>query len=156
MMQNHPEIPSKNKFWTQHMRNLSKLSYGNLTESWRFFQDLSRRTHLGPYGPQPGPGSNPDWAPTRARANRRYFWRGNWLTFVLSQYFEIMRKHKLGFSCRGFWDPAAKPCRIIIKSYQKSCLDPKHAKFVKLSQLVLSVAVQESRTCPMAVQEDNS
>ena len=23
---------------------------------------------MGPYGPQPGPGPNPDWAPTRARA----------------------------------------------------------------------------------------
>ena len=22
---------------------------------------------MGPYGPQPGPGPNPDWAPTRAR-----------------------------------------------------------------------------------------
>ena len=24
---------------------------------------------MGPYGPQPGPGPNPDWAPTRARAS---------------------------------------------------------------------------------------
>ena len=23
------------------------------------------RVHMGPYGPQPGPGPNPDWAPTR-------------------------------------------------------------------------------------------
>ena len=26
------------------------------------------RVHMGPYGSQPGPGPNPDWAPTRARA----------------------------------------------------------------------------------------
>ena len=24
---------------------------------------------MGPYGPQPGPGPNPDWVPTRARAD---------------------------------------------------------------------------------------
>ena len=53
-------------------------SYGKFTESLRNFQDLSRRTHKGPYGPiygpiwaptrtgpQPGLGPNPDWAPTR-------------------------------------------------------------------------------------------
>ena len=27
------------------------------------------RALMGPYGPQPGPGPNPDWAPTRARAS---------------------------------------------------------------------------------------
>ena len=26
---------------------------------------------MGPYGPQPGPGPNPDWAPTRALAPPR-------------------------------------------------------------------------------------
>ena len=31
----------------------------------RTCQDVSRSTHQGPYGPQPGPGPNPDWAPTR-------------------------------------------------------------------------------------------
>ena len=25
------------------------------------------QTPMGPYGPQPGPGPNPDWAPSRAR-----------------------------------------------------------------------------------------
>ena len=58
-MQNHLEISSKSKFWTRNVRNLSK----SLTESLRkvygiygIFQDLFRKTHKGPYGPQPGPG----------------------------------------------------------------------------------------------------
>ena len=68
MMQNHLEIPSESKFLTRSVRNWSK----SLTESlhkvygiYGIFQDLSRRFHKGPYGPQPGPGPNPDWAPTR-------------------------------------------------------------------------------------------
>ena len=56
-MQNHVEISSKSEFWTRDVPNWSKCLYGKLTESWRFFQDLSRRTHKGPYGPI--------WAPTR-------------------------------------------------------------------------------------------
>ena len=31
------------------------------------------RAHKGPYGPQPGPGPNPDWAPTRARVGSTTF-----------------------------------------------------------------------------------
>ena len=59
-MQNHLEISSKYHFGTRNVRNLSK----SLTESLRkvygiygIFQDLSRRTHKGLYGPI--------WAPTR-------------------------------------------------------------------------------------------
>ena len=37
-MQNHLEILSKYQFWTRNVRNLSKLSYGKLTESLRFFK----------------------------------------------------------------------------------------------------------------------
>jgi len=76
MIQNHLEISSKSNFWTRNVRNWSK----SLTEIWRNFQDLPRRTHKGPYGPtygpirthiwahkgpygpQPGPGPNPAWA----------------------------------------------------------------------------------------------
>ena len=69
-MQNHLDISSKTQFWTRSVRNWSK----SLTESLRKvyvifqdFQDLSRRTHKGPYWPIYGPirvhmGPNPDRA----------------------------------------------------------------------------------------------
>ena len=50
-MQNHLEISSKTQFWTRNVRNWCK----SLTESLRNLQDLSRRTHKGPYGPIYGP-----------------------------------------------------------------------------------------------------
>ena len=36
--------------------------YGPIRALW------AHKGPMGPYGPQPGPGPNPDWAPTRARA----------------------------------------------------------------------------------------
>ena len=30
--------------------------------------NIFNKKHKGPYGPQPGPGPNPDWAPTRTGA----------------------------------------------------------------------------------------
>ena len=58
---------------------LVQKSYGKFTESLRnlprpyvIFQDLSRRTHKGPYGPiygpQPGPSPQPGLGPNPARA----------------------------------------------------------------------------------------
>ena len=54
-MQNHLEISSKTQFWTRTVRNLSKSLTESLCKVYGIFQDLSRRTHKGPYGPQPGP-----------------------------------------------------------------------------------------------------
>ena len=82
MIQNHLEISSKSKFWIRNVRNWSKSRTESLRKIYVIFQDLSRRIHkgpygpmrahkgpkradMGPYGPQPGPGPNPDWAPTR-------------------------------------------------------------------------------------------
>ena len=45
-------------------------SYGKFT----LFQDLSRRTHKGPYGPQPGP-AQPGLGPNPARAKAFFFLR---------------------------------------------------------------------------------
>ena len=69
MMQNHLEISSKYHFWTRNVRNWSKCLTESLRKVYGIFQDLSRRTHKGPYGliygpirahmapygPQPGP-----------------------------------------------------------------------------------------------------
>ena len=53
-MQNHYEINSKSQFWTRHVRNWSKSlteRLGKINGIYVIFQDLSRRTHKGPYGP---------------------------------------------------------------------------------------------------------
>ena len=78
-MQNNYEITSTIQFWTRNVRNLSKSLTetlrkvdGKFTESPRPVQEEPYGpiwAHKGPYGPQPGPGPNPDWAPTRARAS---------------------------------------------------------------------------------------
>ena len=72
-MQNHLEVSSKSKFWTRNVRNWSKSLYGKFTESIRNLPRPPRpvqegpygpiRAHMGPCGPQPGPGPNPDWDP---------------------------------------------------------------------------------------------
>ena len=69
MMQNHLEISSNTIFGPEtceiNPKVLRKVD-GKLTESWRFSKTWPggpTRAHMGPYGPQPGPGPNPDWAP---------------------------------------------------------------------------------------------
>ena len=50
-MQNHLDISSKTQFWTRNVRNWSKSLTESLRKVYVIFQDLSRRTHKGPYGP---------------------------------------------------------------------------------------------------------
>ena len=69
-MQNHYEIWSKYHLWTRNVADWSKSP--DLVMSGPVQEDPYGpiRAHKGPYdpyGPQPGPGPNPDWAPTRAR-----------------------------------------------------------------------------------------
>ena len=67
-MQNHLEISSKTHFWTRNVRNLSKSLTESLRKVYVIFQDLSRRTHKGPYGPiRAHMGPNPDRAPRNSR-----------------------------------------------------------------------------------------
>ena len=47
MVQNHLEISSKTQFWTRNVEIRPKV----LRKVCVIFQDLSRRTHKGPYGP---------------------------------------------------------------------------------------------------------
>ena len=65
MMQNHDVISSKYHFWTRNVPNWTKSP--DLVMSGPVQKDPYGpiRAHVGPYGPQPGPGPNPDWAPTR-------------------------------------------------------------------------------------------
>ena len=84
MMQNHLEISSKTQLKDPKRAKFVQKSYGKFTESLRNFQDLSRRTHKGPYGPiygpirahmgpdgpQPGPGPQPGLGPNPARAQK--------------------------------------------------------------------------------------
>ena len=61
-MQNHYVISSKYHFWTRNVPNWTKSP--DLVMSGPVQED-PYGPHMGPYGPQPGPGPNPDWAPTR-------------------------------------------------------------------------------------------
>ena len=56
-MQNHLEFLSKNQFWTRNVRNYTKSR--DLVMSGTVQEDPYGH-HKGPYGPQPGPGPNPD------------------------------------------------------------------------------------------------
>ena len=96
MMQNHLEILSKYNFWIRNVRNWSK----SLTESLRNFQDLSRRTHKGPYGPQPGPGPNPDKNVSGTEKlffeliSETEFLHGGWVELINSEKYTIFKYSK--------------------------------------------------------------
>ena len=65
MMQNHYVISSKYHFWTWNVPNWTKSRDLNMSGPAKTCLGGPIRAHMGPYGPQPGPGPNPDWAPTR-------------------------------------------------------------------------------------------
>ena len=63
--QNHLEISSKTYFWARSVRNWTKTLTSVMSGPAKTCPGGPIRAHMGPYGPQPGQGPNPDWAPTR-------------------------------------------------------------------------------------------
>ena len=50
-----PRSPEIHRYFVKRSR---------LNPKCNIFEKKNIRAHMGPYGPQPGPGPNPDWAPT--------------------------------------------------------------------------------------------
>ena len=86
---------------------------------------LAHKGPMDPYGPQPGPGPNPDWALKKIIYFLCIFWVP--LCFLIKGYVFIWKT-------MFFRLLDARPCRIIWKLPQISVLEPKRAKLNQKSE----------------------